>query len=113
MEISDEVLSMAIFRAQPGCEVECLALTLELAALLANKGLAHDTLWQQSDGSGADYILLRRWISDATRLQAHDDPDVHRYWARMGLIMETIRVYERLEGIAVPPSLRPDSSREI
>ena len=103
-EMPDEVLSMAVFRAQPGHEAECLSLTLELAALLSSKGLAQDTLWQQDSGTGGeDYVLLRRWVSDQTRLLAHDDPDVHRIWARMGLIMETIRVYERLGGIEVPP----------
>ena len=104
LEMPDEVLSMAVFRAMPGHDAECLSLTLELAALLGKKGLAHDTLWQQASGTGGeDYVLLRRWTSDRTRLQAQDDPEMHRIWARMGLIMETIRVYERLETLVIPP----------
>ena len=62
-------------------------------------------MWQQPSASGngndgtGDYVLLRRWASDQARLQTHEDPDAHRLWARMGLIMETILVYERLEEV--------------
>ena len=101
-----EVLSMAIFRARPGHEEECLSVTQELSVLLANKGYAQDTLFRQPvDGEGGDYVLLRRWSSDEARLQTHDDPEVHRYWLRMGLIMETIQVYERLDEVAQQPGM--------
>lgn len=100
--MAEHVLSMAIFRAEPGCEVECRTLTLELAALLARKGLAHDQLWRQP---GGDFVLLRRWTSAQARQQAHEDPDAHRCWARMGLVMKTLQVFEELDEIPIPSSL--------
>ena len=94
----NEILSVAIFRAKPGHDEECIATTLELSDLLARKGYAKDTIYRQPEAE-TDYVLFRRWASESARRQAQEDPEVHRFWARMGLLMDTIRVYEQVEEV--------------
>ena len=50
-------------------------------------------------GNPHHYVNLRYWTSEEARAQAHEDPEVHRFWARLGLLMNMLKVYERLERV--------------
>jgi hypothetical protein len=94
----EEILSVAIYEPLPGMEAASLATIRELISILAAKGYSRDFLYR--DGK-AHYVLLRYWISEASRRAAQEDPDVLRRWARLGNEIQTIKVYETLREVRI------------
>jgi heme-degrading monooxygenase HmoA len=91
-----EILSLAIYEPQPGMETASLATMRELFTALSAKGYSRDLLYKDSDDH---YVLLRYWKSEEARRAAHEDPEIHRYWARLGNEIQIIKVYETLTNV--------------
>ena len=91
-----EIMAMAIFVAREGKEEELLGVVREFYAMLGRKGYSRDLLYR--DGKNPRrFIHLRYWKSEETRAEAHEDPEVHRFWQRMGLLCDMESVTERMD----------------
>lgn len=99
--MSEEVLSIAFVRPLEGQEAEVLAVARALYALLERKQYSRDLLYRDTRDPHL-LVNLRYWRSREARELAHEDPDVHRFWARLGQICRVETVYERLEEIRFP-----------
>ncbi len=94
-ESSGEVLSVAIFDALPGHEEDAATTMRELMQALASKGYSRDQLYR--DGANQNhFVLLRYWRSEDARQQASEDPEIHKFWARLGNLIQIVRIYETL-----------------
>jgi hypothetical protein len=93
------VLSIAVFEIYPGKEAECLEALSQLKALMARRGYARDTLFSDTNAE-RQYILLRLWASPEARVQAQEDPEAHRIWARLPELSTVKTVYEVLEEVS-------------
>jgi Antibiotic biosynthesis monooxygenase len=92
-----EILSMAVMEPFEGKEAEFKQVLTEFYAMLGRKNYSRDELLRSAkDGH---YVNIRHWSSEAARDHAHEDPDVHRYWAKIGLLCQMRVVYEQLEPI--------------
>jgi hypothetical protein len=96
--MSQEYLSVAIWKALPGMDAASLATIRELNAIVSSKGYGRDLLYRSGD---SHYMLLRYWNSEQARRTALEDPDLLRCWARLGNEIEILKVYERLEEIGL------------
>lgn len=92
----NEILSLALWEPLPGMESASLVTIRELIAILAAKGYSRDLLYRSGE---SQYILLRYWQSEETRRAAQEDPEVHRYWARLGNEISIVKIYETLEQV--------------
>ena len=91
-----EIMALAIFVAKDGKEEELLGVVREFYSMLQRKGYSRDVLYR--DGKNPRrFIHLRYWKSEETRADAHEDPDVHRFWQQMGLLCDMESVTERLD----------------
>ena len=97
----EEILSIAIYEPLEGSENAALKTMRELIAALAAKGYSRDLLYKDT---GSQYLLLRYWKSEETRKAAQEDPEMHRYWARLGNEIRILKVYEKLLGVGLQPS---------
>jgi quinol monooxygenase YgiN len=95
-----EILSVAVFEPRPGREQECLSAVRELAEILAAKQFSRDRLFRDS-AEAHRYVLARYWASESARRQALEDPAALRCWARMADLINSIKVYESLEEVAL------------
>jgi hypothetical protein len=93
-----EILSVAIFEPLEGQESAAVATLHELMAALAAKRYSHDTLHRNAKDP-RHYILLRTWLSEDSRRSAHEDPEIQRFWARLGNEIRIITIYEVLENV--------------
>ena len=91
-----EVLSMAVMEPFEGKEQEFEGVLTDFYAMLRKKNYSHDELLRSANGH---YVNIRHWLSEDARAQAHEDPDVHRYWAKIGLLCQMRAVYETLESV--------------
>lgn len=91
-----EVLAIAIFTAYPGHEPEAVATLNELSGALAAKGYSRDVLYRDGNTSG-QFVLLRYWSSKEAKREAQEDPEIQRFWARLGHLIQIDRVVETLE----------------
>ncbi|HVP44873.1 MAG TPA: antibiotic biosynthesis monooxygenase [Terriglobales bacterium] len=91
-----EIMAMAIFVAREGKEGELFAVVREFYSMLRRKGYSRDLLYRDVKNPRR-FIHLRYWKSEETRAEAHEDPDVHRFWQRMGLLCDMESVTERME----------------
>jgi len=94
--MAQEILSVAIYEPVAGQEATSLEIMRDLVGVLARHGYSRDALY--GDGQG-QYVLFRRWTSEAARQAAHDDPEVLRCWAKLGNEIRVIKVYEKLDEI--------------
>jgi hypothetical protein len=94
----EEIFSVAIYEPLPGMEAASLATMRELMAVLAKRGYSRDFLYRDGD---QHYVLLRYWMSEASRRAAQEDPDVLRCWARLGNEIQTVKVYETLREVSL------------
>jgi hypothetical protein len=94
--MAQEILSVAIYEPVAGQEAASLEIMRDLVGILARHGYSRDELY--GDGKG-QYVLFRRWTSEAARQAAHDDPEVLRCWAKLGNEIRVIKVYEKLDEI--------------
>jgi quinol monooxygenase YgiN len=100
------ILSIAVMEPFDGMEQAFLAVVSELYTLLERKGYSHDTLLRNHQDP-PHYFNIRHWTSPEARLEAHEDPEVHRYWAQLGNLCHMRRVHETLDEVdwkAVAPS---------
>jgi hypothetical protein len=96
--MSQEFLSVAIWQPMPGMEAASLATIRELNAIVSKKGYGRDLFYCTRD---SHYVLLRYWNSDEARRTAQEDPELLRCWAKLGNEIEILKVYEKLEEVAV------------
>lgn len=94
--MTQEILAFAILEPFPGKEDELVEMLRELYALLFQKGYSRDTLYRNPKRPGT-LIHLRRWTSAATRDEAQQDPEVHKYWLRLPELCTLTTVQEELE----------------
>lgn len=94
--MADHIYSVAVMEAFDGCEQEFLSVLRELYSLMERKGYSSDTLLQ-GHREPRQYVHIRCWKSAAMRLEAQEDPEVHRCWAQLGHLCHMRRVDETLE----------------
>ncbi len=96
--MADQLVSIAIMEPFEGREHEFLGTLRELYALMQRKGYSHDELFNNRNNP-QQFCNVRHWTSEAARHDAHEDPEVHRFWAQLGNLCLMRAVYESLEGI--------------
>ena len=94
----DNILSIAVMEPFDGLESEFLAVLRDLYRLMERKGYSRDDLLRKP-ANPPQYINIRHWASAQARHDAHEDPDVHHCWARLGNLCNMIRVHETLEPV--------------
>ncbi len=107
----DEVLAIAIFEPIKGKDKQCLAVTRELFDFLRRKGYGRDLLYRDAKNPRV-YLNFRYWASEKAALAAHQDPELHQFWARLAKVCRIKKIYERLEEVeafARRPSRAPKS----
>jgi len=87
-----EIFSIAVFEPLQGKEQEALEALRGLIRLLAEKNYSRDSLYR--DRTSRRYLDLRYWSSEKARQEAHEDPEVHNYWARLGNLVRIEQVFE-------------------
>ena len=93
-----EIFSIAIFETLDGREDEALATLRELLAALAAKGYSRDSVHRNATPP-RHYVLLRHWRSEGDRRAALEDPELQKFWARLGNLISIVTVYETLESV--------------
>lgn len=93
-----EILSVAVWEPVPDMEAASLETVRELIGILAAKGYSRDLLYRDGE---KHYILLRYWKSEEARRTAQEDPDAQRCWAKLGHEIQILKVYEKLEEVAL------------
>ena len=92
-----EILSIAVFEPLEGKEQEALETLRGLIVLLAEKNYSRDSLYR--DRISSRYLDLRYWTSEKARHDAHEDPQVHSYWARLGNLVRIQQVFETFDPV--------------
>ncbi|HLK33720.1 MAG TPA: hypothetical protein VKT29_11560 [Terriglobales bacterium] len=92
-----QILSIAVFEPLEGKEREALETMRGLIALLAQKNYSQDSLYR--DRTSRRYMDVRYWTSEKARHDAHEDPQVHSFWARLGNLVRTEEIYETFEPV--------------
>jgi len=90
-----EIFSIAVFEPLQGKEQEALEALRGLIRLLAEKNYSRDSLYR--DRTSRRYLYLRYWSSEKARQEAHEDPEVHNYWARLGNLVRIEQVFETFD----------------
>ncbi len=93
-----EIFSIAIFETLEDQEAEALVTMRELLSALAAKQYSRDSL-HHNGKEPRHYVLLRHWRSEEARRTAHEDPEVQKFWARLGHLIRIISIYETLEDV--------------
>jgi hypothetical protein len=93
-----EILSVAIWEPVPEKESDALETFRELMSIVAAKGYGRDLLYRDRE---SHYVFLRYWKSGESRRSALEDPDMLRCWARLGNLVQIVKVYETLSEVAV------------
>ena len=96
IHMSQEILSVAIFRPLPGKEAEALATMRRLRASLSAGGYSRDRLYRDSNG---EYVVVRHWKSEEARRDALEDPAVLRALAKLSQEIEIVKIHERLDEV--------------
>lgn len=92
-----EIFSIAVFEPVPGKEQEALETLRGLIRLLAEKNYSRDSLYR--DRGSRRYLDLRYWSSEKARQDAHEDPQVHGYWSRLGNLVRIEQVFETFDPV--------------
>jgi quinol monooxygenase YgiN len=98
MPENSEIMALAIIEASAGKEQECLLLLDEFYAVLRRKGYSRDLLYRDEKNPHR-FVNIRYWGSRESAAEAHEDPDIHRFWKRLGEIAEVTAAFERLEDV--------------
>ena len=96
--MAEQVLSIAVVRPNEGKGEECVAVIRELYVVLERKHYSRDLLYRDLQNPEL-LVNLRYWTSAQARYDAQEDPEIHRYWLRLGQLCEVVKVYEELEEI--------------
>jgi antibiotic biosynthesis monooxygenase len=94
-----EIFSIAVFEPLEGKEQEALEALRGLIRLLAEKKYSRDSLYR--DRTSSRYLDVRYWTSEKARHDAHEDPQVHSYWARLGNLVRIEQVFETFDPVEV------------
>lgn len=94
-----EILALAVVEAFEDKSEQCLALLREFYAALRAKGYSRDLLYRDARNPQR-FVNLRYWRSEEARDEAHEDPDVHRFWVRLAELSQVTTVFERLEPVS-------------
>lgn len=94
--VAEELLSIAIFRAAAGRTAEVVQVLRDLDTHLRAKGYSRDVLYEDTAHPGR-FVLLRYWKLIEHRTSAHQDVEIHDYWAKLARLIEVEEVFERLE----------------
>jgi quinol monooxygenase YgiN len=94
-----EIRAIAVLEAHEGMEDELETLLREFYSMLQRKGYTRDTLYRDTENPRI-FVNFRYWLSEETRREAHEDPDVHRYWYRLGHICSMKHISKGLEELA-------------
>jgi quinol monooxygenase YgiN len=94
-----EIFSIAIFETLEDQETEALATLRDLLAALAAKQYSRDSLHRNAIPP-RHYVLLRHWRSEEARRSALEDPDLQKFWARLGNLIRIVSIYETLENVS-------------
>ncbi len=94
--MSQEILSVAIFDPLPGKEAAALATMRDLRAALSAGGYSRDRLYR--DGN-QQYVVVRYWKSDEARRAALEDPEVLRCLAKLSQEIEIVKIHEQLDEV--------------
>ena len=92
-----EICSIAVFEPLDGKEQEALETLRGLICLLAEKNYSRDSIYR--DRSSRRYLDVRCWNSEKARQDAHEDPQVHTYWARLGHLVRIEQVFETFDPV--------------
>jgi quinol monooxygenase YgiN len=92
-----EILSIAVFEPLEGKEKEALETLRGLIRLLAEKNYSRDYVYR--DRASHRYLDVRHWTSEQARHEAHEDPEVHNYWARLGHLVHIEQVFETFDPV--------------
>lgn len=95
-----EILSIAVFEPLEGKEQEALETLRGLIGVLADKNYSRDSLYR--DRASCRYLDVRYWTSEKARQDAHEDPHVHSYWARLGHLVRIEQVFETFDPVELP-----------
>lgn len=104
MSETSEIMALAVVEAFHGKDEECLQLLHEFYAVLRRKQYSRDLLYRDLKDR-RQFINIRYWRSEQAREDAHEDPDVHRFWQRLSEISKVTVVFERLEDISPQDSM--------
>jgi hypothetical protein len=96
-ELMAEILSIAVMEPYDGKEDEFVRTLQEFYAVLRDKKYSRDELMKNK--RTPHYVNIRYWASEEARRSAHEDPDVHKFWARLGLLCQMRAVYETLDQV--------------
>ena len=92
-----EIFSIAVFEPLEGKEQEALDTLRGLIGLLAERKYSRDLVYR--DRASRRFLDVRYWSSESARQDAHDDPQVHTYWARLGNLIRIEHVYETFDPV--------------
>jgi heme-degrading monooxygenase HmoA len=92
----NSLVSIAVLEPYEGHEEELLAVIEDLYNLMEAKGYSRNELLR-SRNEPIYYINIRYWTSEQARMDAHEDPEVHRHWARLGQLCHIPRVHEMMD----------------
>lgn len=95
MSDAEEILSLAFIEPLAGKETECETLLKSLGQFIESKQYGRDELFRDEQNPPA-LVLARYWRSAETRRQAHEDPEMHRFWREASEVCRVTRVYEEL-----------------
>ena len=95
--MAEEILSIAVFEPVEGKEDEAVQTLRGLFAVLEEKKYSRDELYR--DEQSRRYLIIRRWASQQARHDAHEDPQVHGFWARLGNLIRIEKVYESFDQV--------------
>lgn len=93
-----QIVSLAILEALPGKADELLATLRELYSMISAKGYARDIL-HRDVAQPHRFVHVRYWTSAELRLEAQNDPAVHRYWQKLPELCIIPTVFESLERV--------------
>ena len=93
-----EIFSIAVFETLEGQEAAALGTLRELMSTLEAKQYSRDTLHRNTK-EPRHYVLLRTWCSPEARRSAHEDPEIQKFWARLGNEIRIVTIYEVLETV--------------
>jgi quinol monooxygenase YgiN len=94
----DSIYSIAIMEPFDGKEQEFLSVLHELYSLMERKGYSSDSLYRDRN-EPPSYVHVRHWTSIAARQEAHEDPELHRCWAKLGHLCQMRSVHQMLDEI--------------
>jgi quinol monooxygenase YgiN len=107
MQMQEAFVSMAVMEPFEGQEEEFLQTLAQLYELMRSKNYSRNDLFRKAEDPHT-FINVRYWTSEEARQNAHEDPEVHRYWARLGHLCIMRRIHETLEKVDLFPAAVKD-----